>query len=48
VWEATFVLRSRYRFAVETESYPTGLDAPNNSKRAQHYLGRLGGELPPD
>lgn len=45
VWEATFVLKSRYRFVEETDSFPTSLDAPNNSKRAQHFLGRLGGGL---
>lgn len=47
VWEATFVLKSRYRFVEETDCFPTGLDAPNNRQRAQHFLGRLGGELPP-
>ena len=41
VIEATFVRRARYRFVAEPDSFPTPLDAPNFSHRADLYLGPL-------
>jgi len=39
VFEATFVLRKRYVFEEETDSFPTSIDAPNVPKRAEIFLG---------
>ena len=41
VIEATFVRRDRYRFVAEPDTFPTPLDVPNFSHRADLYLGPL-------
>lgn len=39
VIEVTFVSKSLYEAEASTETFPTELDAPNDAKRADYYLG---------
>lgn len=41
IFEATFVLRSAYRFSASDETFPTPIDRPNLPQRADTFIGTM-------
>lgn len=41
VLEVTYASRARYKFSETEEIFPTSLDAPNDTRKAEHFLGRF-------